>query len=377
MNRIRFAVTAGLIFTAGAVAAQNSDDERARCAGANAILAIPACTAVITRGRESNDSLAVVYHYRGNAYLERGDAEHAIADFAQSIRLNPNLPHSFYDRGRAYLAKKDTRHAIEDFDQTIKLNPDIPEVYDSRGVAYYDQGDADRAAQDYERAIMLDARYAPAFVHRGNLYADKGDYDRGIRDYDEAIRLDRRDAEAWHRRGEAWFRKQDYARAAGDLDQALNLDPKNTNAVWRRTVTRFALGQYAQAAQDADRSVRLTPDWVYGMLWRYIASAKSETAKPANVMPYSGKIDVSKWPGPVIALYMGALTAPQVSDAAVKAGGKSSAGYVCEAAFYIGELRLLRNDSNAARESLQTAVRTCPHTYDEYHAAVAELGRMQ
>ena len=376
LSRLKHALTAGFILAAGAVAAQNSDQDRMRCASGNPGLAISGCTAVIELGRETNDSLAVVFHYRGNAYLERGDFDRAIADFAQAIRLNPGLPQSFYDRGRAYLAKKDTRRAIQDFDETIRLNPDIPEVYDSRGVAYYDQGDPDPAGRDYERAIMLDPMYAPAFLHRGNLYIDKGDYDRGIRDYDEAIRLDRRDAEAWHRRGEAYFRKQDYVRAAGDLDQALRLDPNNANAVWRRTVTRFALGQFAGAAQDAERTVRLTPDWLYGTLWRYIANVKSGTAKP-GVLPYSGKVDISKWPGPILALYMGVLTAGQVSNAADKAGGgKSGTGYVCEAAFYIGELRLLRNDPKGARESLQGVVRTCPHTFDEYHGAVAELARL-
>jgi lipoprotein NlpI len=152
----------------------------------------------------------------------------------------------------------------------------------------------------------------------------------------------------------------------------------NANAVWRRTVTRFALGQFAEAAQDAERAVRLNPDWLYGFLWRYIANAKSGSAKPALLLPYSGKIDISKWPGPVLALYAGALTVPQVSNAADKAGGgKSGTGYVCEAAFYIGELRLLRNDPKGAKESLQAVVRTCPHTFDEYRAAVAELARLQ
>jgi len=377
MSRVGCGLTAGLILAAGAVAAQNSDRDRTRCSSGNANLAISGCTAVIQAGRETNDSLAVAFHYRGNAYLERGDYDRAIADLAQAIRLNAGLPQSFYDRGRAYLAKNDDRRAIQDFDQTIRLNPDIPEVYDSRGVAYRDEGDLDRAGQDYDQAIMLDSNYAPAFVHRGNLYSDKGDYDRGIRDYDEAIRLERQDAEAWYRRGEAYFRKQEYDRAARDLDQALKLEPDNANAVWRRTVTRFALGQFAEAAQDAELTGRLSPAWLYGILWRYIANAKSGTAKPDVLLPYSAKIDVSKWPGPVLALYMGALTAGQVSDAAVKAGGaKSGPGYVCEAAFYIGELRLLRNDPKGAKESLQGAVRTCPHTFDEYHGAVAELGRL-
>ena len=378
MNRwIKPALTAGLIFAAGAAAAQNADQDRMRCASGNPGLAISACTAVIERGREANEFLAVVYHYRGNAYLERGDFDPAIADFAQAIRLNPDLPQSFYDRGRAYLAKKDYRRAIQDFEQTIRLNPDIPQVYDLRGVAYHYEGDLSHAGQDFERAIMLDPMYAPGFVHRGNLYSDRGDYDLGIRDYDEAIRLDRRDAESWHRRGEAYFRKQDYDRAASDLDQALLLDPDNASAVWRRAVTRFALGRFAEAAQDAERSVRLNPDWLYGILWHYIATAKSGTAKPVMLLPYFGKIDISKWPGPVLALYAGALTARQVSDAADKTGsGKSGTGYSCEAAFYIGELRLLRNDPKGAREALQGVVRTCPHTFDEYHAAVAELARL-
>ncbi|HEX5282021.1 MAG TPA: tetratricopeptide repeat protein [Micropepsaceae bacterium] len=357
--------------------AQNGDQDRARCAGADPALAISGCTAIIQAGHETNDSLAVVFHYRGNAYLERGDPDHAIADFAQAIRLNPNLPQSFYDRGRAWFAKKDYRRAIADFDQVIALNPDIPEVYDMRGAAYYGGGDADRAGQDYDQAIMLDAMYAPAFVHRGNLYSAKGDYDRALKDYDEAIRLNPRYAEAWHGRGEAYFRKADYARAAADLDQSLKLDPDNADAVWRRVVTRFTLGQFAQAAEDAEHSAKLNPAWSYGTLWRYIANVKSGMAKPGILLPYNGRIDISKWPGPILALYAGALTAAQVSDAAKAAGGRSGAGETCEAAFYIGELRLLRNDPNGARESLQAAVRTCPHSFDEYHAAVAELRRLQ
>lgn len=377
MASVRCALTAGLIVLAGAVQAQNADQDHARCAGADPGLAISGCTAVIQTGRETNESLAVVFHYRGNAYLERGDFDHAIADFAQAIRLNPALPQSFYDRGRAYLAKKDYSQAIQDFDQTIRLNPDIPEVYDSRGKAFYDAGDPDRAAKDFDGAITLDSNYAPAFVHRGNLYSDKGDYDRGIRDYDAAIRLNSRYAEAWRRRGEAYFRKEDYARAAGDLDHALKLDPDNASAVWRRTVTRFALGQFAGAAQDAERAVKLNPAWSYGVLWRYISNAKSATAKPGMLRPDSGKIDLSKWPGPILALYAGVLTAGQVSEAAKAAGGRTGAEETCEAAFYIGELRLLRNDPKGARESLQGAVRTCPHSFDEYHGAAAELGRLQ
>lgn len=378
MRRVGYALGAGLIFAAGEVAAaQNVDQDHTRCAGANPALAISGCTAVIQAGHEPNDSLAVVYHYRGNAYLDKGDFDHAIADFAQAIRLNPNLPQNFYDRGRAYLAKKDYGRAIQDFDQTIKLNPDIPEVYDTRGVAFQAAGDPDRAARDYDGAITLDSRYAPAFVHRGNLYTDKADYDRGIRDYDEAIRLDARDAEAWYRRGEAYFRKIDYDRAARDLDQALKLDPENANAVWRRTVTRFVMGRFAEAAQDAERTVKLTPDWFYGILWRYIANVKSGTAKPV-LLPYSMKIDLSKWPGPILALYAGVVTPKQVNDdaAARAANGQGRGGYGCEAAFYLGELQLLRNDPKGAKASLQGAVKTCPHTFDEYHAAVAELARL-
>ena len=373
----RVALIGALIFAAGAVAAQNSGQDRARCAGANPTLAIAGCSAVIQAGHETNESLAVVYHYRGNAYLDKGDTDHAIADFAQAIHLNPDLPQNFYDRGRAYLAKRDYARAIGDFDQVIKLNPDIPQAWDSRGVAYGAQGDQTRAGQDYDQAIMLDAGYAPAFVHRGNLYADKADYDPAIRDYDAALRLDGKDAEAWYRRGEAYFRKNDYERATRDLDQALMLDPANANAVWRRTVTRFVTGRFGEAAEDADRTVKLTSEWSYGILWRYIANARSDPAKPNRLLPYSMKIDLSKWPGPIVALYAGAVTAAQVSDAAKAADAKSRTGEICETAFYIGELRLVRNDPNGARESLQSAVRTCPHRFDEYHAATAELARLQ
>ena len=68
--------------------------------------------------------------------------------------------------------------AIADFDQSIKLNPNDPLVYNNRGFAYRNKGETDRAIADYQQAIKLNPNYALAFYNRGIAYYDKRDFDR-------------------------------------------------------------------------------------------------------------------------------------------------------------------------------------------------------
>jgi len=80
---------------------------------------------------------------------------------------------------------------------------------------------------------------------------------------------------------------------------------------------------------------------------------------------------MTKWPAPVIRLYLGQLTPADVLAAADNADADTKKGQVCDANFYIGELSLQQRKKNDAARLFRLAAADCPKSYSE--AAGAEL----
>jgi tetratricopeptide (TPR) repeat protein len=72
---------------------------------------------------------AAVFRDSGTAYAEKGDQDHAIADFNEAIRLNPEDAAAFSGRGAAYEAKGDLVRAAADRDTALHLEQRIPNPF--------------------------------------------------------------------------------------------------------------------------------------------------------------------------------------------------------------------------------------------------------
>src|SRR5436190_18399346 len=101
--------------------------------------------------------------------------------------------------------------------------------------------------------------------------------------------------------------------------------------------------------------------------------------------PYIEKSDLSeksvpiykvKCTAPVIDFLLGKSDPDALLKAAEHPDAESRRGQVCEAEFYVGEWHLLNLRLKEASDLLSRAEKTCPKTFIEYEAAVAELRRM-
>jgi len=136
------------------------------------------------------DGYREAYYGRAQAFFQRQDFNHAIADLNEVIRLDPS-PGALELRGRAYIAFADYPHAAADFSRALKLQPRNAELLVQRADAWFYAGKAARAYADYNQAIQLDGSNALAYAHRGELDAAyKHDYRKGVLDCLKAIRLD-------------------------------------------------------------------------------------------------------------------------------------------------------------------------------------------
>jgi tetratricopeptide (TPR) repeat protein len=181
---------------------------------------ISGCTAVIASGNFTGKSLAIAFTLRGNAYFNEMQYDHAIQDFGEAIRLNPQDPDGFYNRALVYKNKSEYDSAILDFDQAIRLNPSFAQAFNKRGEAYQLKGQRDRAIEDFDQAIRLDPQDADAYSNRAIVYQGRGQYDRAIQDFDQAIRINPRDEQAYRNRGAVKKKKGDVAGGDADLAKA-------------------------------------------------------------------------------------------------------------------------------------------------------------
>ncbi|GHV27678.1 hypothetical protein AGMMS4952_09780 [Spirochaetia bacterium] len=207
------------------------------------------------------------FYSRANAYSDKGDYDRAIADYTEAIRINPNVASSYNSRGITYSDKGDYDRAIADYTEAIKLDPKHFAAYNSRGYAYTDKGDYDRAIEDFNQAIRIEPEVASAYNNRGYAYSAKGDYDRAIADFNEALMLNPKYVSAYNNRGLAYSKKGNYDRAIEDFNQAIRIEPEVAPLYGNRGLAYYRKGQRNQAIQDLEKAIQLNPDYHWAKDW--------------------------------------------------------------------------------------------------------------
>jgi tetratricopeptide (TPR) repeat protein len=111
-------VTTSLSFAQPVVGQQNDIDVCFKGSGQEAIAA---CTRRISQAKGNN--LAIVYHSRGYEYLQLRQFDKAIADFTQSIRVNPSYLDPYVNRCLSYRGSGDFEKAAADANSALRLDP--------------------------------------------------------------------------------------------------------------------------------------------------------------------------------------------------------------------------------------------------------------
>lgn len=264
--KLRFLLTVLFVLASAHSRADEVDD----CLKSSGDTRLAACSRVIESGRFQGTNLAWAYNNRGMAKREKGDLDGAIADYNRAIGLNPQNANTYINRGVAKRVKGDFNGAMADYNRAIELNPQNAGAYVHRGEAKRVKGAPDGAIVDFNRALELDPRYARAYGARGAAKRAKGDLDGAI----------------------------------ADFSRALELDPNLVQAYKARGRTRYYKGEFSFATTDLARSQELKPD-AYTSIWLFLARTRSGIDGKSGLITNTTKLDNSKWPAPVVALYLG------------------------------------------------------------------------
>lgn len=177
--------------------------------------------------RRSHASLGVaIFEGRGNAFCENGDFDKGIADYNECLQLQPTGPalaEIYYKRGVAKWKKGELDNAICDYTEAIQVNPKCADAYHNRGIAYCTKREFDKAAADHTEAIRIDPNSVESYFQRANAYLATGLVDKAIADYTDALRINPKCAEAYHNRSVAYKKKGRRTEAEADYAEAKKL----------------------------------------------------------------------------------------------------------------------------------------------------------
>jgi len=190
-----------------------------QCGGKNGTtpdLQIAACSTLIESGRGNDRGLSVAFYDRGNAYQQKGDFDHAIADYDQAIRHSPGMSGAFGNRGTAYQAKGQYALAVADYNEAIRINPKYAMALQNRCWVRFVMGQLSDALADCDESLRLRPNSALAFNARGFVHLKMGALDMASVDFVAALASDPMLASALYGRGLA---KQKQG-APGDVDIA-------------------------------------------------------------------------------------------------------------------------------------------------------------
>jgi tetratricopeptide (TPR) repeat protein len=154
--------------------------------------AIRACTALLNVPQQHRDppqKIADIYFRRGFRFDQSGAVKEAMADYTESIRLDPRNSRPYKMRSVLYWKSKQNSLAIADSSAAIEMNPRDADVYKMRGSLYYSESQFDRAIADYSKAFALKPQDATILVQRARAYERKGDRARAIEDYRRVLEL--------------------------------------------------------------------------------------------------------------------------------------------------------------------------------------------
>ena len=225
----------------------------------------------------SGEKIAELRLLRGIAYAIRGDADQAIADLDEAIRIAPS-PAAFVARGDAYRRKGQVDRAKVDYDQAIRINPNHIDAHLARG-----EGEVDQRQEwlDKLKHLSFEAVMATLFrrVPVGRMDEHKQHVEKTFAQLDDAIRRSPGDAVAYVKRGEVFLGmgERQYDRAIADFNQAIAVNPNHVPAYTRRALVYRDRGEHDRAVADFSEAIRLQPDGVTAYLARgMLYSVKGE-----------------------------------------------------------------------------------------------------
>ncbi|MGA2243224.1 MAG: tetratricopeptide repeat protein, partial [Verrucomicrobiota bacterium] len=197
----------------------------------------------------------------GNALLQKGDVDEAIAHFQQALQIKPNYAEVHYNFGFALLKKGRVNEAIAQCQRALQIKPDYAAAHVNFGIALLQKGQVDEAITHFQQALQIKPDNAKARNNLGSALLQKGDVGEAIAQYQQALQIKPDYAEAHINLGNALLQKGGVDEAIIQYQQALQIKPDYAEGRNNLGNALLQKGQMDEAIVQYRKALQIKPDY--------------------------------------------------------------------------------------------------------------------
>ncbi|HYE78098.1 MAG TPA: protein kinase [bacterium] len=138
--------------------------------------------------------------------------------------------HVYTNRGQAFLDEGNLDAAIAEFQKAVEISPDNFTANFKLAQVYFAKGQLDQARRLIGNALSLMPNFVEGHILLGDIYYRKGKREQAKDEYYYAIQVGEKNSHAWQALGRFYYQEALYSDAAGAFQKAVELDPRNEEA---------------------------------------------------------------------------------------------------------------------------------------------------
>jgi tetratricopeptide (TPR) repeat protein len=336
-------------------------------------------------------------YFRARESARAGDVATAAQQFADAVSLAPSYTPAMEAHGEALDRMGQSAPARALYDKARQLRSAIRRGAPDRSFVVRNRGPFPAEIAAYSTVLRSVTHGALPYVARGNAFLAEGRANAALLDYQGALTLKPGLPEVIALKAEALVLLGRYREALGNFDSALAARPTDPEILSGRAIAHLALGaldaadddwrrqlkslpperaaaracillrmaDYEAALPELERALEKEPADPYWQLYRL--TARQRLGRPA------GRSDIGDaagdaWPGPLLALHAGQLTADEALQRADTEGRRA------EALFQLGIVAWPHDRAEATHRWKEVA-ELAPPTMIERAAVHHELAR--
>lgn len=210
------------------VTAQSQEPAVAACEdGEIATNVIRACSALLAQPQPDEKLRGRYLTIRGNAWMKEQEADAAITDFSQAIKIDPKNSVAIEGRARAQTFEGHHELAAADWGRLIEIHPERHDFYLHRGTSQLAAKKPGEALGDFNKSIELEPKSVAAYVGRAKAFDQQNDREKALQEFTLALKVDPSYIPAYLAKAEAAERWGDVPAAVECLATALRLNGMN------------------------------------------------------------------------------------------------------------------------------------------------------
>ena len=188
----------------------------------------------------------------GVAFSESGRPQDAIPCFEKALRLAPDYADAHNNLGNALVAVDQPEEAIKHYQRAMQLNPDLPETHFNLGTALHRVGRLQEAIEQYQLALQLKPNDADAHNNLGLAFAAAGRTQDAIEQFQATLLLEPNNAQTCVNLMKAYAQLQRPAEAIATAEKALQLARSSGQTAMAEEIEAWLKNYRSQQANPQD-----------------------------------------------------------------------------------------------------------------------------